>query len=133
MLRLGREKKELRVVNDQTGTPTWCRPIASAAATVANRLLTDETITSDLFHLPAGGTATWYDFACRIFQLKATHAPDPAPKVVPIPTTEYPTPAQRPPYSVLSGEKIARRFDIALPDWSTQLEMAIAELSTVPY
>ncbi len=125
MLRLGREKTELGVVHDQTGSPTWCREIAKASTHIANALLTEENKPSGLFHLSASGTATWYDFACRIFELCPKELLERVPKVNPIPSQAYPTPAKRPPYSVLSSQKIADTFHISLPDWNTQLALAM--------
>jgi len=125
MLRLGRKKKELGVVHDQTGSPTWCREIAKASTHVANALLTEENKPSGLFHLSASGTTTWYDFACRIFELCPKELMARVPKVNPIASQAYPTPAKRPTYSVLSSRKLTDTFHISLPDWKTQLESAM--------
>lgn len=112
VLRLVRERKELSIVGDQTGSPTAARDIA--AATVA--VLARESAPSGTFHLSAAGEASWYDFAREI--LSATGREEIA--VRRITTAEYPTAAQRPRYSVLSNEKI-RTLGIALPDWRQSL------------
>jgi dTDP-4-dehydrorhamnose reductase len=72
--------------------------------------------------MTAAGETTWYDFAKAIF----ARAPGAAPKVLPITTAEYPTPAARPAYSVLSNNKFARSFSFALPDWQQQLDSVMA-------
>jgi dTDP-4-dehydrorhamnose reductase len=90
MLRLGKEKSELRVINDQHGSPTYTRDLAAATRTIL------EQHEPNVYHLTNGGITTWYEFAVKIFGL--TNNPIP---VTPITSAEYPTPARRPAHSIL--------------------------------
>jgi dTDP-4-dehydrorhamnose reductase len=117
MLRLGAERPELRIVADQHGAPTSAEAIA--AATV--RILNDSGAggwTSGTFHMTAGGATTWYGFAKAIF----ARASGAKPSLVPIATSDYPTPAARPANSVLSNDKFAHTFGFRLPNWEQQLD-----------
>jgi dTDP-4-dehydrorhamnose reductase len=118
MLRLGAERSELRVVDDQVGAPTSAAAIA--AATV--RLL-EQPAVSGIYHMTAAGSTSWYGFACAIFQ-GATLAAQP--RVQPIPSSDYPTPASRPANSVLANDKFARTFGFRLPSWEVQLQSVLA-------
>ncbi|MCP4606578.1 MAG: dTDP-4-dehydrorhamnose reductase [Proteobacteria bacterium] len=126
MLRLGREREELRIVSDQYGAPTWSREIAAAATKVAKALL-NEDIADGVYHLPARGETTWYDFAVKIFELGKPLIPKP-PAIVPIPSSEYSTPAERPKYSILSGQKLMGELGITLPHWERQLQVVLQKL-----
>nr|WP_208415288.1 dTDP-4-dehydrorhamnose reductase [Xanthomonas euroxanthea] len=127
MLRVGAERDELRVVADQVGTPT---PAALIADVTAQLLRQRRPGTSGTWHLTAAGQTSWHGFAEAIFQ-EAVSAGllSRAPRVVPITTADYPTPAQRPAYSRLSIDKLQRDFDIVLPDWRVCLQRAIAEIA----
>ena len=126
MLRLGRERPELRVVNDQIGAPTWCRLVAEATAIVAQDLLRGAGVPSGIYHLPAGGETSWHGFAQAIFDIAAARGDFTRPALTAIPTSAYPTPAKRPPYSVLSGKRIEAMAGIILPDWREQVGMAMS-------
>ena len=120
MQRLARERPEIRVVDDQTGTPNWCRELARATARIASRGLPWLAERSGLYHMSATGSTTWYGFARAILA-------DAAPvRVVPITTAEYPTPAHRPAYGVLGTARFERTFGFALPDWRTSLAECLA-------
>ena len=98
ILRLAREKDELRIVNDQVGSPNWCFMVAEVTAKVLKEYCArkDSTLTG-LYNLTADGKVSWYDFARAILSadpLKEEHL---CRKIVPISTTQYPTPARRPP------------------------------------
>ncbi|MBB4755684.1 dTDP-4-dehydrorhamnose reductase [Xanthomonas arboricola] len=127
MLRVGAERDELRVVADQVGTPT---PAALIADVTAQLLRQRRPGTSGTWHLTAAGQTSWHGFAEAIFQ-EAVSAGllSRAPRVVPITTADYPTPAQRPAYSRLSIDKLQRDFDIVLPDWRVGLQRVIAEIA----
>ncbi len=112
ILRLAREKPELRVVADQFGAPTWARDIATATALVLARRPAGADIPSGIYNLTAAGRTTWHGFAQRIVALAGLSTP-----VVPIATSEYPTPAKRPTNSVLEHTGLARHFGLALPLW----------------
>lgn len=125
MLRLAKERPELRIVSDQIGAPTWSRMIAEATAHAIARASASPADYSGVYHLTAAGQTTWFDFTDAIFNL---FAPVPRPKLTPISTEQYPTPARRPAYSVLSNDKFARTFGLRLPEWRTQLSLVAGEM-----
>jgi len=114
MQRLAAERDELRVVDDQVGTPNWTRAIARATAALIKRGSTDLAQHAGLYHLSAVGSATWCEFARAI--LRDTNV-----RVIAITTAEYPTPAKRPRYGVLDSSRFARTFGFSLPEWSLSL------------
>ncbi|APP83496.1 dTDP-4-dehydrorhamnose reductase [Xanthomonas hortorum pv. vitians] len=127
MLRVGAERDELRVVADQIGTPTPAALIADVTAQLLRQRTPD---TSGTWHLTAAGQTSWHGFAEAIFEEAVSAGLLPrAPRVVPITTADYPTPAKRPAYSRLSIEKLQREFDIVLPDWQLGLQRVIAEIA----
>ena len=133
MLRLAAEKDQLSVVADQTGSPTWSRQIAEASAQVIARYWRDrQNGNADLagtYHLTSAGQTSWHAFAESIFeQAVALGLIENAPKVDAIPTSAYPTPAQRPAFSVLDGQKLLDAFAIQLPDWQTSLRLCLEDL-----
>jgi dTDP-4-dehydrorhamnose reductase len=147
ILRLASQREELRIVNDQIGAPTWCREIAQGTVSAIQHLSANSNLEqqlakfSGIYHMTAAGTTTWFEFAQTIIE-QSSHGPSKLPwlaeatssrplilqRILPIPTTEYPTPARRPPYSVLSNERLARTFNIHLPDWQSQLHAAFSSL-----
>jgi dTDP-4-dehydrorhamnose reductase len=116
MLRLGAERRELRVVDDQRGAPTWARDIATATV----RLLAQPP--AGLFHLTAAGETTWHGFACEIMRLAGL-----APVVHRIRSDEYPTAARRPANSVLDNARV-KSAGIVLPPWQESLARCLAEI-----
>lgn len=123
ILRLAAEREELRVVDDQIGTPTWTRDICHAIESlIQNRC-------DGVFHFTNEGVASWYDFAVAIveeagvldFPIKVQH-------ILPIATSEYQTPAQRPAYTVLSKRKIRRVLGAPIPHWRQGLRGMLKEL-----
>jgi len=129
MLKLAETRPTIRVVSDQTGSPTWSRSIAHVTAKVLERFLSaSERAEPGVYHLTAAGSTTWYDFARAIFAASATRGATPSPSVEPIVTAEYPTAATRPAYSVLDNEKIRRQFGVEIPDWRLDLDMVLTEL-----
>jgi dTDP-4-dehydrorhamnose reductase len=130
MLRLAKERKELKVVDDQIGAPTSARLIAEATAAALARNFVDGRLDLDrfgemggLYHLTAAGRTTWYGFAQAILMGKEGMA-----KVSPIPTSGYPTPARRPQNSLLDNTKLEKQFGFSLPDWKVGLQLCIEEL-----
>ncbi len=115
MKRLAATRDELRVVADQFGVPNWSRVLAEATASLIGRGAAALAKKSGIYHLSGGGRASWFDFARAIFD-----DPD-HPRVVPITTAEYPTPARRPASAVLATSKLKDTFGIALPDWRQTL------------
>ncbi|MGB9433594.1 MAG: dTDP-4-dehydrorhamnose reductase, partial [Candidatus Acidiferrum sp.] len=134
VLRLATEKKELRIVRDQLGAPTWSREIAVATVNILGQITNRSSTASGIYHLTAGGETTWYDFACAILEEAACISPEVpwfaeatrrrpiiANGILPITTAEYSTPASRPARSVLSNSRLNQIFGYHLPDWRTQL------------
>ena len=113
MLRLAETNSSVRVVADQTGSPTYAWDLAQATVSVVNALATGRDDAYGLYHATNAGVTTWHGFASRIFQLVGHENM----QVEPITTDEYPTPAPRPAYSVLSCEHLAEVFSLRLPNW----------------
>ncbi|WP_313457054.1 dTDP-4-dehydrorhamnose reductase [Stenotrophomonas sp.] len=125
MLRLGAERDVLRVVADQVGTPTPAVLIADVTA----KVLQNAGGLSGTWHLTATGETSWYGFAEAIFAAAvAKGVLERAPKVEPITTDEYPTPAKRPAYSHLDVSKLEADFDISLPGWQQGLDRVIDQI-----
>ena len=130
ILQLAKKKDELRIVNDQIGTPTWCRSIADSTVKIIKQLtdnengLLSETVSdiSGVYHMTCEGQTSWHGFAQAILELTGL---DPMPQLIAIPTTEYPTPATRPAYSVLSNAKLHKTFGIELPHWENALKQCL--------
>lgn len=137
MLRLARERDELRVVDDQWGAPTWARSIAEAIAAIAARAGRNRRSMArsfeglgGVYHLTASGSTTWYRFARQLFK----QVDDPArilKSVAPIASSDYPTLARRPSNSVLDCSLLQRHWDVALPSWDTALQWALADVSPI--
>ena len=127
MLRLAAQRDELRVVSDQTGTPTWTQDLAGALWELM------QEPQAGVFHFSDAGQASWYEFAAAIVEeARALGFPVQAQRVVPITTAEYPTPAQRPAYSVLSKAKIERLLAAPIPHWRDSLRAMLKELQQCP-
>lgn len=127
MLRLAAERDELRVVDDQTGAPTWSRMLAEVTAQVVGRVLhgdLDMGQIQGLYHLTAAGSTSWYGFARAILEHSGLDC-----RLEPIPTSDYPTPAARPAYSVLDNSRLRDRFGLQLPDWRLSLAQCMGERS----
>ncbi len=117
MLRLGAERDVVRVIADQTGTPTCAGDIAAALLDIAAQVDDKKQAARwGTYHLVAGGETTWHGFAQEIFE-HAAKAGFKTPKLEAIPTADYPLPAKRPAYSVLDTAKIRDTFGIVLPPW----------------
>ncbi len=129
MLRLARERKELRVVDDQFGGPTYAALIAKATAEVIRTLWDDGAAghSSGVYHMSCGGVASWYEFAAAIFERAGLSAL----RLKPVPTSDYPTPAKRPRYSVLDNSKLLTRFGVQLPKWRVGLDRCLVEADVV--
>ena len=123
--RLARERPKLTVVADQHGTPNWSRVLAAAAARIALQPRAELEAKSGLYHLSSQGATTWHGFARAI--VTSMRLADP-PEVVPITTGDYPTPARRPAYTVLSTSRLRDAFGIELPHWEAALANCQAEV-----
>jgi dTDP-4-dehydrorhamnose reductase len=113
MLRLGKERDELNVVADQIGTPTHAADLAKAILTSIPQI-NNETV--EVYHYSNEGVCSWYDFAKAIFELYKISI-----NLGPIESTQYPTPAERPYYSVLNKKKIKDTYQIEIPFWKDSL------------
>jgi len=134
MLRLSRERNELRVVDDQRGAPTTAGIIASATAQALSVWLTlDEQARNTAlgtYHLCAGGYCSWFEFAEAIVTgAKQANLIERVPAMVPIATADYPTRARRPAWSVLDTTKFRTAFGLNLPRWEQGLGAVIGELA----
>ena len=119
MIRLGKEKSELGVIFDQIGTPTYARDLAVAIMTAVNKGIVPGT-----YHFSNEGVISWYDFTKAIHRIAGINGCH----VKPLHTAEYPTPANRPHYSVLDKTKIKNTYDIEVPYWEESLRECIGEL-----
>ncbi|MBO9551888.1 dTDP-4-dehydrorhamnose reductase [Pseudomonas sp.] len=120
MQRLLQEKPQLRVVDDQIGAPTWATTIAAATRELIERWQAGQRGAWGTYHLTAQGETSWFGFAQAIGeQLKARGLP--CAELLPIPSSEYPTPARRPANSRLDCSRLAREWDVHLPHWQQAL------------
>lgn len=117
MIRLGSERESLNVVADQIGSPTYC---ADLAMIILSQLENFPNHKNNIYHYSNEGVASWYDFAYEIMQMSSLKC-----QVNPIPTTDYPTPAVRPSFSVMDKSKIKRHFNITIPHWKESLASCI--------
>jgi len=142
VLRLAREREELRMVADQYGAPTWARSIAEATAIILARSLEHSSRTArwrtGLFHLTAAGRTSWAEFAEAIIKeyeeccawaadTGELGAPLTVKRMVSITSEQYPTPARRPHNSVLSNALVQHTFGVMIPDWRSQLQLAMQD------
>ena len=127
MLRLGAEREELKVVADQIGSPTWSYDIAEAIANLLSKSEKDPSV-NGTYHFTNSGVASWYDLAVATFnEAKQLGFSLKVERVLPISTAEFPTPTQRPHYSVLSKAKIAETLGIYPPHWRKSLKQMLAQ------
>lgn len=127
MLRLGAEREELKIVADQTGAPTSAIDIADGIVTIVRSLAAGRG-QSGIYHMSAGGETTWHGFARAIFVHALQYGLKTPARVLPIPSSDYPTPAKRPLNSRLDCSKIAREFGVSLPDWQDGLARVMGRL-----
>lgn len=128
MRRLMRERPELKIVADQIGAPTWCRSLAEATAQALAQIDSpfrgaDKPEPWGVYHMTNAGETSWHGFAQAI---QALEAPETPARLVPIPSSDYPTPARRPLNSRLDNDKLARVFGLRLPPWQDALRACMA-------
>jgi len=126
MLRLFEERDEVRVVDDQIGSPTWSKMIAEMTARIVLQLKMEPSCVREkrgIYHLTAAGQTSWYGFAKAI--LKNTEFTC---RLLPIPGKDYPTPAKRPAWSVLDNTKLHDAFGLVSPDWQTSLQQCMRKV-----
>jgi dTDP-4-dehydrorhamnose reductase len=144
ILRLAKERDELRIVNDQIGAPTWSRMIAESTAQILAQLIsptaypTSVIEISGIYHLTAGGQTSWYGFAKIVLEVLLSFSVNASPmqhqalpKLIPIATTEYPMPARRPAYSVMSNDKLYRAFGLAIQEWEDSLRLCMKNMENL--
>lgn len=123
IIRLAREQKELRIIDDQIGSPTWSRMIAEATALLLAQGYSVFEKKKGIYHLSCGGQTSWYGFAKKIFYYLRS---DPTTIIVtPILTSDYHTPTRRPLYSLLSNEKFCQNLNLSIPKWDYVLKLAV--------
>lgn len=126
MLRLGAERPALNVVFDQIGTPTYAPDLAEAILQIIGKVESGEVSrqhAAGIWHYSNEGVTSWYDFACAIFEIRKMPC-----RVSPIETKDFPTPARRPPFSLLNKAKIKAVFGIRIPYWRESLEICLQKL-----
>ena len=119
MIRLGKEKPELGVIFDQIGTPTYARDLAVAIFAAIN-----QGVVPGIYHFSNEGVISWYDFTKAIHRIAGITTCH----VRPLHTAEYPTPANRPHYSVLDKTKIKQTYNLEIPYWEESLEVCVRKL-----
>lgn len=127
MRRLMRERPELKIVVDQIGAPTWCRSLADATAQVIAQVDSafmgaDKPQPWGVYHMTNSGETSWHGFAQAILDFDASETPA---RLLPIPSSDYPTPARRPLNSRLNNDKLERVFGVRLPDWHEALRLCM--------
>lgn len=130
VLRLARERSELRIVNDQIGAPTSNKAIAQATADVLSQLLGADGFadTGGLYNLTCSGETAWFGFAQAALMRLSARTGERLPLLTPVTTAEYAAPAKRPAYSCLDGSKVRERFGVALPTWEEALDCILGEI-----
>jgi len=130
MTRLARERETLRVVADQFGSPTWSRMIAETTALALKQVIDEHDFLSQrgMYHLCASGQTSWHGFAKAIVDSLPVEQRK-CREIQSIAAADYPTPAKRPAYSVMSCEKLERVFNLRLPSWEASLRDVIEELN----
>jgi len=117
---LGKEKKELGVIYDQIGTPTYARDLASAILEILPQIALQKP---EIYHYSNEGAISWYDFAKEIMKMAKLSC-----QINPIETWQYPTPAARPHYSLLNKSKIKNDFGLQIPYWKDSLSECIRKI-----
>jgi dTDP-4-dehydrorhamnose reductase len=120
MLRLGKEKEQLGVIFDQVGTPTYAKDLAKTILEIVPKIEND---TVEIYHYSNEGVLSWYDFAKEIMRMAKLDC-----HINPIETKDYPTPAQRPHYSLLNKSKIKNTFTIEIPYWKDSLDECLKKM-----
>jgi dTDP-4-dehydrorhamnose reductase len=128
ILRLAGEREELKIVADQYGCPTYAADLAAAILWIAKQINSGRVIEWGVYHYCGRGVTTWHEFAKKICELGEKHAPMRVKEIKAISTSEYPTPAKRPPYSALDCSKIERFFGIQTRPWQDSLAEMLSRM-----
>ena len=129
MLRLGRERDELSIVDDQRGCPTPAVSIARALLSISQQVMASNNDCWGIYHYCGKPDTSWYGFAHQIFEELSKAGQKDIPELKPISTAEFPTPATRPRQTIMSCDKIQQQFGIESADWQSELREVIATLN----
>jgi dTDP-4-dehydrorhamnose reductase len=125
IIRLANEKDSLKVVSDQTGTPTYAADLAEAIMQIISGVIRNQlAFNGGIYNYSNEGVCSWYDFALAIIEEAGLNC-----QVIPILSVDYPTAAKRPSYSVMNKAKIKENYNISIPHWRTSLKRCIKELN----
>ena len=134
VLRIAKERSELRVVCDQIGAPTSAELVADVSSLCLSQIVQDDLSSKDIsgvYHLTSTGKTSWYNFAKYVIietkKLGGVFLTDPK-NIIAINTSEYPLPAERPANSILNSQKLCKTFNLYLPSWKIHADRAIKEL-----
>lgn len=119
MLRLTAERPQIKVVNDQRGTPTYARDLAEVILTILG-----SPAPADVYNYTDAGECTWYEFACTIAELAGHNSCE----ILPCRSDEYPSPVRRPAYSVLNKSRIQAAFGLTIPAWPDSLRKCLKNI-----
>ena len=135
MLRLAKEKNELKIVNDQIGAPTWCRLLAEVTSQMiaqhyspVSRQAISISEASGLYHVVPTGSVSWHGFAAKILEGVSSHVSHALPKLISIPASDYPAPARRPQNSRMTSGKLSNIYGLAMPHWEKSLTLCLDEV-----
>ncbi len=134
ILKLAQERRELSVVDDQIGAPTWARALAETTAAILSKPFSFNQTNSGIYHLSAAGRTSRYDLAKKIIEAAQQLSGKKTgwAEIRPIPTTDYPLPATRPPHVVLSNDKIQRVYGVKMTSWENQLVFCLNDVIRTP-
>jgi len=119
MLRLAKERDSISVVNDQIGSPTYAMDLAKTIV----KLISSKSNAYGLYHYSNRGQISWFDFASKVFEFKGISI-----SLKPIKTTDFPTLAERPKFSVLDTTKIENKINVEINDWEESLQLALTKM-----
>ncbi len=122
MLKLSETKKELSVIFDQVGSPTYARDLAKHILQILPNINNDQV---EIYHYTNEGVCSWYDFALAVFEISKKHV-----EITPIESSAYPTKATRPHYSVLNKQKIKSTFDLNIRHWREALKSCLSVIES---
>lgn len=132
MLRLARDNEELKVVGDQYGCPTWTGDLADGLTTIVEHIAEHKKdLRWGTYHFCGAGRVSWHGFAEAVINEASRREVLKAKRIIPIPTSEYPTPARRPRWSVLDCSKIAKNFGVVPRSWQQGLAEMLNELYSI--
>jgi dTDP-4-dehydrorhamnose reductase len=125
MMRYGRERGLLKVVNDQFGSPTWAADLAGVILKIV-KYSEENGFNPGIYHYSNEGAISWFDFAKEIINKAKINC-----EVIPIPTTAYPTPATRPSYSIMDKNKVKKTYELYIPFWMDSLASCLKEINAL--